>query len=226
MDDAPVLADLGKAHTRGCIKHYRSLTAVLACDLYRYAGTTSAKDFWRHYLFTPGYHYTVLMRLTGYLRLKPAKGFGLFYLTKAMLLHARYKYGIAIPEYTLIGPGFFINRFGGVYFNGDAIIGRNTNFTHGTMLGQANRGPLAGSPIVGDRCFLAAGAKVVGRVTLGAGSSVGANAVVTKDVPPEAVVGGIPAKIISTKGSGGYVNREAPEELLRRCEDAFVARLP
>jgi serine O-acetyltransferase len=52
---------------------------------------------------------------------------------------------------------------------------------------------------------------VIGRVVIGDDAVVGANAVVTKDVPPKAVVGGIPAKVISMEGSGGYVNRLAPE---------------
>lgn len=226
MSDDEGLEGLSKPHTRGCIKTMRGLSAVLACDLYRYAGNTSAKSFIRHFIFTPGFHYTVLMRLTGYLLIQPAKGFGLYYLLKAWLLHARYKYGIAIPEYTLIGPGLFINRFGGIYLNGDVVIGRNVNMTHGSALGQTNRGPLAGSPTIGDRVFLGIGAKVLGRVTVGAGAAVGVYGVVTKDVPPDSVVGGIPAKVISTKGTEGYINRQASPAMLAKCEGVFVGDLP
>ena len=77
------------------------------------------------------------------------------------------------------------------------------------MLGQQNRGPTMGSPIVGDRVFIAAGAKIIGRIKLGNDLVIGANAVVTKDVPDNAVVGGIPAKVLSLKGSEGYINRQA-----------------
>jgi serine O-acetyltransferase len=94
--------------------------------------------------------------------------------------------------------------------NGDVVIGANCNITHGAMLGQSNRGANAGSPILGDRVFLAAGSKVIGRVVIGDDAVVGANAVVTKDVPPKGVVGGIPARLISLEGSAGYVNRLAP----------------
>lgn len=56
-------------------------------------------------------------------------------------------------------------------------------------------------PIVGDNCILCAGCKVIGGVKIGDGAIVGANAVVTKDVPKNAVVAGIPAKIVSTDNS-------------------------
>lgn len=213
----PIAEALGKPHQRGCARSLRQLAALLAADLHRYAGGTRAADFWKHFLFTPGYKYTVVMRSCGYLRTRPLMGFGLYPLFKWWLLRCRYRYGIAIPEYTVIGPGLFINRFGGIYVNGDAVIGANANLTHGTMLGQANRGPRAGSPVLGERVFLAAGAKVIGHIRLGDGCTVGANAVVTKDVPDNGVVGGVPAKLISTAGSDGYVNRLVPEALLQRC---------
>lgn len=205
------LDDLAKPHTNGCARTFKELKRLLTADLFRYSGKTNTKTFLRHFLFTPGYKYTVWMRTTGYLRVQPwAKVLLLYPLAKWILLGCRYKYGIVIPEYTVIGPGLFINRFGGIYVNGDAIIGSNVNFTHGIMLGQSNRGKYMGSPIVGDRVFLSAGAKVIGRITLGDGSVVGANAVVTKDVPENAVVGGIPAKVLSMQGSADYVNRMAP----------------
>ncbi|MEJ2409317.1 MAG: DapH/DapD/GlmU-related protein [Novosphingobium sp.] len=208
---------LGKPHSRGCARTLAQLRALLRADLHRYSGRADARTFWRHFLFTPGFKYTVLMRSCGYLRIRPFKAFGLYPLSKLLLLRCRYKYGIAIPEYTVIGPGLFINRFGGIYVNGDTIIGANANLTHGTMLGQANRGARAGSPSLGDRVFIGAGAKIIGRIHLGNDCAVGANAVVTKDVPEMGVVGGIPAKLISQAGSGGYVNKLVPDDLLRRC---------
>src|SRR3546814_13133465 len=87
--------------------------------------------------------------------------------------------------------------------NGDAVIGANCNVTHGAMLGQLNRGPNAGSPVLGDDVFLAAGCKVIGHVRIGNRAAVGATAVVTKDVPDDGVVGGIPAQLISNKSSEG-----------------------
>ena len=212
----------GKAHLRGCAVSFAKLKALLAADLYRYAGTVGTGAFVRHYAFTPGYKYTVLMRTTGWLKPKPAKAFGFYYLFKWLLLRARYKYGFAIPEYMEIGPGLFLNRFGGFYFHGDTVLGSNVNITHGVVLGYMNRGGRRGAPVIGDRTFLGSGAKVIGGIRIGSEAAIGANAVVTKDVPDRGVVGGIPAKLLSDQGSDGYVNRLAPPELLAACEGALL----
>ncbi|EZP69674.1 Serine acetyltransferase [Sphingomonas paucimobilis] len=225
-NDSKTTDDLGRPHRRGCIRTWKLLRSVLKADLYRYSGGASAGHFWRHYAFTPGYKYTVLMRTTGWLSAQPLKGFGVYYLLKMILLRARYKYGFAIPEYMVIGPGLFINRFGGVYMNGDAVIGNNANVTHGSMLGQANRGLYRGSPVLGNRVFIGAGAKIIGRLRVGDDSSIGSNAVVTKEVPVHGVVGGVPAKLISTAGSDGYINRQVPIALMKRCEGAFFGPVP
>lgn len=215
------LPESGKPHLRGCPVSFAKLKALLAADLYRYAGRVSTSAFLKHYAFTPGYKYTVLMRTCGWLKLKPLKAFGLYPLAKLLLLRARYKYGFAIPEYMEIGPGLFLNRFGGFYFHGDTVLGSNVNITHGVVLGYMNRGSRRGAPVIGDRVFLGSGAKVIGGIQIGAEAAIGANAVVTKDVPPRGVAGGIPAKLLSDQGSDGYINRLAPPELLAACEGAL-----
>jgi serine O-acetyltransferase len=187
---------------------FRHVWALILSDLYRYAGSRSFTSFARHFLFTPGFKYSTTMRLCGHAKKRRALRYTLYPPLKLLLLRYRYKYGIAIPEYTRIGPGFFINRFGNIMVNGDAIIGANCNITHGAMLGQMNRGRYQGSPVLGDEVFLAAGCKVIGKVRIGDRAAVGANAVVTKDVPDNAAVGGIPAKVISSNGSAGYINRK------------------
>lgn len=192
---------------------FRNVRTLIQSDLYRYAGSTGPKAFLRHYFFTPGFKYSTVMRLCGYAKQRKATKYTIYPPLKFLLLRYRYKYGIAIPEYTKIGPGFFINRFGNIMVNGDAVIGANCNITHGAMLGQMNRGPKAGSPILGDDVFLAAGCKVIGRIHLGNRAAVGANAVVTKDVPDDGVVGGIPAKLLSTNGSEGYINRRVNPDI-------------
>ncbi len=55
--------------------------------------------------------------------------------------------------------------------------------------------------VVGDNCYFGLGAKIFGPVNIGSNVTVGANAVVTKDIPDNAVVGGVPAKILKIKES-------------------------
>ena len=194
--------------------------ALILSDLHRYAGNQRAGSFVRHFLFTPGFKYTTVMRLCGYMKLRPTLRYTVYPPFKLLLLRYRYKYGIAIPEYTQVGPGLFINRFGNIMVNGDAVIGANCNITHGAMLGQMNRGPHQGCPVLGDEVFLAAGCKVIGQIRIGNRSAVGANAVVTRDVPDGVAVGGIQAKIISTNGSEGYINRRVEWDGRRRFRAA------
>ena len=60
------LARLSKPHLRGCLPTWRAVTLHLRADLHRYDGGGRYK-FLRHFLFTPGYHYTVWMRVCGHL---------------------------------------------------------------------------------------------------------------------------------------------------------------
>lgn len=121
--------------------------------------------------------------------------------------HLGYKYGISIPFRTRIGPGLYIGHFGDIVVNGDCVVGANCNISQGVTLGQSNRGNRRGVPVLGSNVYLGPGAKLVGRVRLGSNVAVGANAVVTKDVPDNCVVAGVPAEILSHEGSVGYIIR-------------------
>lgn len=72
-------------------------------------------------------------------------------------------------------------------------IGQDCLFTQQVTVGYDDRG---GSPIIGDRVRIGAGAIVIGPITIGDDAVIGAGAVVVKDVPPAAVVGGVPARVI------------------------------
>jgi len=181
--------------------------ALIASDLYRHTGKLSRGLFWKHLLWTPGFRYTVLLRLysyargAGWCRLGPRQAIVL------LLHHYSIRYGIEISRDVAIGSGFYIGHFGGIVVNQSARIGRNCNLSQGVTIGQANRGANAGCPIIGDNVYIGPGAKLVGRVQIGDNAAIGANAVVVKDVPPGVSVGGVPAQVISENGSQGYVNR-------------------
>ena len=95
----------------------------------------------------------------------------------------------------------------GIIVNRRCVIGRNCNLSQGVTLGVANRGAKAGTPTIGDQVYIGPGAVIFGSIQVGDDAAIGANCVVTKDVPEKGVVVGVPGKIISHEGSEGYVNQ-------------------
>ncbi len=104
--------------------------------------------------------------------------------------------GLEIPA-NVFGPGLVIVHPCGIVVSSRARIGRQCRIHAGVNIGE-HRGK---TPVLGDRVYLGPGAKIVGGVTIGDRSVVGANAVVTRDVPPGVTVGGVPARVISEQDS-------------------------
>jgi len=186
---------------------FKQYCSFLSSDLFRYIGNHKANEmssFLGLYFTTVGYRYLFWMRSCRYFRqyiwLLP-----LFIYSIIRLRLIRYLTGIQIPHTTNIGKGFYIGHFGTIIINGNAIIGDNVNISPGVVVGMANRGPRKGFPVIGNRVYIGPGVKIIGAVKIGNDVCIGANAVVTCDVPDMACVGGIPAKIISMSGTDGYV---------------------
>jgi serine O-acetyltransferase len=116
--------------------------------------------------------------------------------------------GISISPDCRIGPGLYIGHFGQIILHSDVVMGRDCNLSQGVTLGLAERDGKWGVPTVGDRVYIAPGAKIIGPIHLADGTVVGANAVVTRSTEPNDIVAGIPAKVISTKGSGEFIQPE------------------
>ena len=99
-----------------------------------------------------------------------------------------------------IGPGFRIYHAGDfVHVGPNVRIGRNCTMLPGVVFGNKCETPDNTPVVVGDNCYFGLGAKILGGVKIGNNVTVGANAVVTKDIPDNAVVGGIPARMIKVK---------------------------
>lgn len=106
----------------------------------------------------------------------------------------------------MIGKGLYLGHYFGIVINEDVIMGCNINLSNDVTIGQTNRGGRKGVPILGNNIYIGPGARIIGKVVIGNNVAIGANAVVTHDVPDNAVVAGVPARIISYSGSVGYVN--------------------
>ena len=180
---------------------------LIASDLWRYGGRLGTGTFCKRFFSTPGFRYSVLLRFYAYARAARWCRFGTRQLTVLALHRYAIRFGIDISRDARIGSGFYIGHFGGIVVNEEVIIGDNCNLSHGVTLGRVNRGDKAGCPTLGNNVYIGPGAIIIGRIHVGDRAAIGANAVVLEDVPSGVAVGGVPARVISTGGSEGYVNR-------------------
>jgi serine O-acetyltransferase len=110
--------------------------------------------------------------------------------------------GISIGSAARIGRRLTIEHHGCIVVHGSSVIGDDCLIRHGVTLGNTGYDDPLGAPTIGSRVQIGAGAKILGRITIGNDVIIGANAVVTRDVPDKAVVGGIPARPLNTKTQG------------------------
>lgn len=102
---------------------------------------------------------------------------------------------VEIHPGAVIGRRFFIDHGNGVVIGETAEIGDDVLMYHQVTLGGRSRGRFKRHPTIGNNVLLGAGAKIIGPITIGDGTKVGANALVVKDVPPNSIVTGIPANM-------------------------------
>jgi serine O-acetyltransferase len=105
---------------------------------------------------------------------------------------------IELPYIIKVGRRVRIWHNGGCVL-GALCIGDDVQIRHNVTLGLAHHGaPLTTLPIIEDRVIIGAGACILGPITIGHDSVIAANAVVTRDIPPYSLVGGIPGKVLRT----------------------------
>jgi serine O-acetyltransferase len=105
-------------------------------------------------------------------------------------------YNSVIPAQCLIGKGSMFAHGGiGVVLHPDCKIGERVMIGQGVTIGGTFG---SGTPIVGSDVWIGPGVRILGDVTIGSNCILGANAVVTRDVPDNSVIGGVPAKLIKT----------------------------
>ncbi len=110
-----------------------------------------------------------------------------------------------------IGENVFIDHGIGVVIGETTIIGNNVTIYQGVTLGGVSLNPGKRHPTIEDDCIIGAGAKILGDITIGKGSKIGANSVVVKDVPPYSTVVGIPGKIIKRKDYSPLAHNKLPD---------------
>ena len=104
--------------------------------------------------------------------------------------------GVEIHPGAVLGTGVFIDHATGVVIGETAEVGNDVTIYQGVTLGGTSLDAVKRHPTIGDRVVIGSGAKVLGAITIGADSQIGANSVVVKPVPPGSVVVGVPGQII------------------------------
>jgi serine O-acetyltransferase len=108
----------------------------------------------------------------------------------------RWLTGIEIHPGATIGHSFFIDHGMGVVIGETAEVGNNVTLYHGVTLGGTSLHKTKRHPTIGDNVVIGAGAKVLGAITIGNNSRIGANAVVIKSTPADSVVVGVPGQVV------------------------------
>lgn len=123
------------------------------------------------------------------------------FLYKTLHLISHILTGIELPCEVTLGHRFRIEHFGGIIISGDAVFGDDCIIRNGVTVGLKNTGR-RGSPIIGDRVDIGAGAKILGPIHIGNDVNIGANAVVITDVPSNCLAVGIPARVLPKRKQG------------------------
>lgn len=145
----------------------------------------AAKSLWEIALLYPGPKALLCHRIAH--ALYEAR---LFFLARLVAEISRWMTGIEIHPGAQIGRRLVIDHGVGVVIGETAVIGDDCIIFHGVTLGGLKFDPVKRHPTVGNHVLIGTGAKVLGPITIGDKALIGANAVVTKDVPPGATVVG------------------------------------
>jgi len=155
-------------------------------DLRAYGGNYGAQGFWAMVVYRFGrWRYTVRPLLAR--RLCSLIYRVLFKLVQIVT-------GIELPCEVEVGRNFVIDHAGGIVISGFARFGDDCRIRNGVVVGLARMDD-ACAPAIGNNVDIGAGAKVLGRIRVGNDVLIGANAVVTRDVPDGSIAVGVPAVI-------------------------------
>lgn len=124
----------------------------------------------------------------------------MFFLARSVSQVSRFFTGVEIHPGAKIGRRFFIDHGMGIVIGETCEIGDDVIIYQGVTLGGTGKEKGKRHPTIEDNVLISTGAKVIGSITVGKNSKVGAGSVVLKDVPPNSTVVGIPGKVVVQDG--------------------------
>ncbi|MEI8389595.1 MAG: serine acetyltransferase [bacterium] len=188
---------------------YSDLTDYIKSDFERYyLENESTKNYLHLFAVNPGLWVLVVYRICRYFKydfkIPLIKQFiSLILLILSHIL--RFMTCIELPAGAKIGKSCFIPHIGSLIISYKAEIGDNCSILPGVVIGRSGRGKNDGVPKLGSQVFIGAGAKIIGDIKIEDNVAIGANAVVSSNLTKNAVAVGIPAKVVSYKGSSDFI---------------------
>ena len=175
-------------------KTFRELKHYIRSDLH-YVNGHPYRSLFTRYAAEPGLRFIFWLRVTRYLFLKGKPLFPFFFLARLVLKHYGYKFSFDISFRAQIAPGLTIAHFGYIIVPSNTTIGRNCTLRPGVVFGKKLTEERGGA-VVGDDVNIGVGSVIVGNVRIGDRVVIGANSVVTRDIPSDCVAAGSPARVI------------------------------
>jgi len=174
---------------------YKECKEYIRSDYYRFTGRKDDSMFkmWLKSHLETGFHFLFWWRLAHLDRF-----------AMPMRIISRYlsiKHHICIERFTDIGYGFYIVHGGPVVVNCFSHIGNNCNMYQFSSIGGTEKG----AATIGNNVDICASVCIIGDVNVGNNSTIGAGAIVVKDVPENATVAGNPATVVSYKTPGRFI---------------------
>lgn len=141
------------------------------------------------------------------------------FIARLISARARRRTGIDIHPGAKIGKGLFIDHGVGLVIGETTEIGENVTIYQGVTLGGTGKDVGKRHPTLQNGVMVCAGAKVLGPVTIGEHSKIGAGSVVLKDVPPHCTVVGVPGRVVRMHGEKySDMDQKLPDPVLEEFE--------
>ncbi len=147
------------------------------------------------FLYFKGFHALAVHRFAHQLLKAGRRDFALHLQSEASR-----NFSVDINPAARIGKGIMIDHSHAIVIGETAVVGDNVSLLHGVTLGGTGKETGDRHPKVGNNVLIGAGAKVLGNISIGDCSRIGAGSVVLKDVPPNVTVAGVPAQVIGPAG--------------------------
>lgn len=155
----------------------------------------AAKNLLEVLLCYPGLHAIIFHRIAHFFYRRR-----LFLIARLISHLSRFLTQIEIHPGAKIGEGLFIDHGAGVVIGETTEIGDNVTIYQGVTLGGTGKEKGKRHPTIGNNVVISTGAKILGSITVGDNSKIGAGSVVLKNVPPNSTVVGVPGRVVVRDG--------------------------